>query len=128
LFTFRIGNTEYEKKHFYVLDFCAVAEYFEEDDYSLPLPLPRDKRPKGEPYPPGDAGGDVIHEPKPDGDEPEPPPRPKDIPTWEGTDILVSEEIRIVGPNGEKVDVMTFRGSYERDIKEFVEKTPGLPF
>ena len=39
---------------------------------------------------------------------------------------MVSEEIRIVGPNGEKVDVMTFRGSFEQDIKEFVEKTPDL--
>ena len=39
---------------------------------------------------------------------------------------MVSEEIRIVGPNGEKVDIMTFRGGYERDIKEFVEKTPAL--
>jgi hypothetical protein len=48
------------------------------------------------------------------------------IPTWEGTDILVSREVHIVGPDGEKVDVMTFRGGYERDIKEFVAKTPEL--
>ena len=41
-------------------------------------------------------------------------------------DTLVSEEVRIVGPDGEKVDVMTFRGGYERDIKEFVERTPEL--
>ena len=41
------------------------------------------------------------------------------IPIWTGSDIIVSEEIRIVGPNGEKVDVMTFRGSFERDIKDF---------
>ena len=41
LFTFKIGNTEYEKKHFFLLDFCAVAEYFEEKyDYSVPLKLP----------------------------------------------------------------------------------------
>ena len=45
---------------------------------------------------------------------------------WEGIDTLVSLEVRIVGPNGEKVDIMTFRGGYERDIKEFVEKTPAL--
>ena len=38
LYTFRIGNTEYEKKYFFLLDFCAVAEYFEEKyDYSVPL-------------------------------------------------------------------------------------------
>jgi hypothetical protein len=34
----------------------------------------------------------------------------------------VSEEIRIVGPQGEKVDVMTFRGSFERDLKEFADR------
>lgn len=45
-FTFRVGDTEYDKKFFHLLDFCGVAEYFEETyDYSLPLPLPRD--PKG---------------------------------------------------------------------------------
>ena len=45
----------------------------------------------------------------------------REIPVWEGTDRIVSQEIRIVGPNGEKVDVMTFRGSFERDLKEFAE-------
>jgi type I restriction enzyme R subunit len=41
-FTFRSGNTEYEKKHYFLLDYCGVAEYFEEQyDYSLPLVLPR---------------------------------------------------------------------------------------
>ena len=72
LFTFRIGNTEYEKKHFFLLDFCAVAEYFEDNyDYSLPLPLPREKRPGSRTL---FAGGDVahlIHEPAPGGDKPE---------------------------------------------------------
>ena len=127
LFTFRIGNTEYEKKHFFLLDFCAVAEYFEDTyDYSLPLPLPREKAREVEPYPPGADGGHLVHEPPPGGGKPEPPPPPKDIPIWEGEDILVSEEIRVVGPNGEKVDVMTFRGSYEKDIREFVDKTPEL--
>ena len=28
LFTFKIGNTEYKKEKFFLLDFCAVAEYF----------------------------------------------------------------------------------------------------
>src|SRR4030043_1934731 len=41
-FTFVIGNTEYEKKWFFLLDFCGVAEYFEEKyDYSVPLVVPR---------------------------------------------------------------------------------------
>jgi len=130
LFTFRLGNTEYEKKNFFLIDFCAVAEYFEETyDYSVPLPLPRPK-PKveaapegpeepGAPHPaPREAGGDAG-EPTP---EPEPPsPRPE-IPTWTGRDLIASEEVRIIGPNGEKVDVMTFRGSFERDVAEFAKK------
>jgi type I restriction enzyme, R subunit len=126
-FTFTIGHTAYEKSCFFLLDFCAVAEYFEEQyDYSLPLKIPREKKeavpPK--PYQPGDGKSGVISE-----GEQEPPPSPKPprtIPTWEGIDTFVSQEIRIVGPNGEKVDIMTFRGGYERDIKEFVEKTPAL--
>ena len=45
LFTFKIGNTEYEKKNFFMLDFCAVAEYFEEKyDYTVPLKIPREKK------------------------------------------------------------------------------------
>src|SRR5207342_2137466 len=65
LFTFKVRNTEYEKKNFFILDFCAVAEYFEEQyDYSLPLPIPRPKAPKPGPLPPG--GGDP-RQPGPDG-------------------------------------------------------------
>jgi type I restriction enzyme R subunit len=126
-FTFTIGHTVYEKSCFFLLDFCAVAEYFEEQyDYSLPLKVPREKKeavsPK--PYPPGDGKPGFIGEGHP---EPQQPPKPpRTIPTWEGIDTFVSQEIRIVGPNGEKVDIMTFRGSYERDIKDFVEKTPTL--
>ena len=48
------------------------------------------------------------------------------IPTWEGTDIMVTQEIRIVGPDGEKVDVMTFRGAFERDLKAFAGENPDL--
>ena len=126
-FTFTIGHTVYEKSCFFLLDFCAVAEYFEEQyDYSLPLKIPREKKeavpPK--PFPPGDGKPGFIGEGHP---EPRQPPKPpRTIPTWEGIDTFVSQEIRIVGPNGEKVDIMTFRGGYERDIKDFVEKTPAL--
>ena len=127
LFTFKIGNTEYEKKNFFMLDFCAVAEYFEEKyDYTIPLKIPREKKEfqPTTPTPSGEGGGyDVLH----DGPvEPTPPALPRIIPTWEGVDTLVSREIHIVGPDGEKVDVMTFRGGYERDIREFVASTPEL--
>ncbi len=126
-FTFTIGHTAYEKSCFFLLDFCAVAEYFEEQyDYSLPLKVPREKKEAAppKPYPPGDGKPGFVREGQPEPPAPTKPPRT--IPTWEGTDTFVSQEVRIVGPNGEKVDVMTFRGGYERDIKDFVEKTPAL--
>ena len=126
LFTFKIGNTEYEKKNFFMLDFCAVAEYFQEkDDYTVPLKILRGKKePKPPVYPPREGGGHIIHEGG--GEPPEPPQPPREIPTWEGVDTLISREITIVGPDGEKVDVMTFRGGYERDIREFVASSPDL--
>ncbi|MEO8426428.1 MAG: helicase-related protein [Verrucomicrobiota bacterium] len=129
LFTLKIGNTEYEKKNFFMLDFCAVAGYFEEEyDYTIPLKIPREKkepRPTSS-YPPHTGQAEPIHEG--DGETSEPPvgSKPRVIPTWEGVDTLVSREIHIVGPDGEKVDVMTFRGGYERDIREFVASTPEL--
>lgn len=125
-YTFTIGHTVYEKECFFLLDFCAVAEYFEEKyDYSVPLRLPPGKLQSvtTDSYPGGKAGHSVASEGQPEQPLPRPP---RQIPTWQGIDTFVSQEIRIVGPDGEKVDVMTFRGGYERDIKEFVEKTPDL--
>jgi type I restriction enzyme R subunit len=120
-FTFTVGNTEYEKKHFSLFDFCAVAEYFEEEyDYSVPLAVPRQRR-IGEGKSPAyvaDGAGDTGAEPAPE-DKPE-----RQIPIWEGRDTMLTQEIRIVGPDGEKVDVMTFRGSFEKDIKAFAERNP----
>lgn len=123
-YTFVIGNTEYEKKWFFLLDFCGVAEYFEEKyDYSIPLVLPR---PRGGasgssggvryPLPEATYGQGIINDPGPDDAQQS---GYRSIPIWEGTDRVVSQEVRIIGPNGEKVDVMTFRGSFERDLKEF---------
>lgn len=127
LFTFKIGNTEYEKKNFFMLDFCAVAEYFEEKyDYTVPLKIPREKKQPQPPTPTGEGGGYVLHEGDGGTVEPGPFPPSREIPTWEGVDTLISREIHIVGPDGEKVDVMTFRGGYERDIREFVASTPEL--
>ncbi len=125
LYTFRIGNTEYEKKHFFLLDFCAVAEYFEEKyDYAAPLKVPEDRKSTAKParFETG-TGTPPLTAEEPGGGA---GTGDKTIPVWEGVDTLVSEEIRIIGPDGEKVDVMTFRGGYERDIKEFVENTPEL--
>jgi len=125
-FTFTIGHTAYEKSCFFLLDFCAVAEYFEEQyDYSMPLKVPREKK-EPKTYETGGGKAGAVRERQEGEAEPKPPRLPRTIPTWEGIDTFVSQEVRIVGPNGEKVDVMTFRGGYERDIKEFVEKTPAL--
>lgn len=125
-YTFVVGNTEYEKKHFSLLDFCAVAEYFEEMyDYSAPLKVPQQGSRRVAParYEPGSGG---ISEPERPDYSTEGGGKQREIPIWEGTDRIVSQEIRIVGPNGEKVDVMTFRGSFERDLKEFAENDPDL--
>jgi hypothetical protein len=34
--------------------------------------------------------------------------------------------VYVVGPDGEKVDVMTFRGAFERDLQEFAQKSPAF--
>jgi hypothetical protein len=90
------------------------------------LKVPREKKTSAatDTYVQGDGGNSVAAEGQPEIPPGEKPQRV--IPTWEGIDTLVSQEVRIVGPNGEKVDIMTFRGGYERDIKEFVAQTPAL--
>lgn len=127
-YTFTIGHTEYEKKNFFLLDFCGVAEFFEEKyDYTVPLTVPRERteqpaKPKA--HPPG--VGEPDREWKGPETAPGPPSGPREIPTWEGHDTLVSREVFVVGPNGEKVDLMTFRGSFERDVKEFTDQNADL--
>ena len=125
LYTFKIGNTEYEKKNYFLLDFCAVAEYFEEKyDYTVPLKVPRERK---EAEPRTSGGGETTPtEAGPDGTSPKGPQPPREIPVWEGTDTLTSREVIEVGPEGEKVDVMTFRGSFERDVKDFAERDPEM--
>ncbi len=116
-FAFVINNAEYEKKYYFLLDFCAVAEYFEEKyDYNAPLKVRISGGSSSAPvrYQPPEGGGIVS-------DTGETYSPRTDIPIWEGTDRVVKQEVRIIGPNGEKVDVMTFRGSFERDIKDYVQ-------
>ena len=93
-----------------------MAEYFEElYDYSEPLRLPQPKqapaRSVAEPRP-VDPYSEIAPETPAAGGK-------REIPTWTGSDVLVSEELRIIGPNGEKVDYMTYRGAFERDLREF---------
>jgi type I restriction enzyme R subunit len=120
-YTFKEGNTEYEKEFFFLLDFCGVAEYFEEKyDYSIPLELPKETKGtrKGSGKSFGDEQGTYATS---CGETDNPKP---EIPVWQGIDKVISTEIHIVGPDGEKVDVMTFRGAFERDLKDFAQKTP----
>ncbi len=121
-FTFKEGNTEYEKEFFFLLDFCGVAEYFEEKyDYRVPLTLPKESKAKSRSADVGRQTSDA--EGKYGGEEAERARKPE-IPVWQGIDTVVSKEIYVVGPDGEKVDVMTFRGAFERDLKDFAQKTP----
>lgn len=119
LFKFTADGKEYKKEHFLMLDFCGVAEYFEETyDYTVPLTVPRAAKAKKE-----KGGIGAMNEPNPftsDGTYPEGTTEKSkpEIPIWTGTDVVNTAKIKIVGPNGEKVDVMTFRGSYERDLKD----------
>lgn len=121
-YTFRNGNTEYEKEFFFLLDFCGVAEYFEEKyDYSIPLEVPKERKAGGGKQDAGkgiNEGSAAYH--GSDSQRSEAP----DIPVWQGKDTVISTEIHVIGPDGEKVDVMTFRGAFERDLKDFAEKTP----
>jgi type I restriction enzyme, R subunit len=118
LYTFKVGNTEYKKERFFLIDFCAVAEYFQEQyDYTAPLKLPREK----EDQPKTGGGSGEPGEGKGKSEPPQPPPPRPEIPVWEGTDSIVSRDVIEVGENGEKVDVMTFRGSFERDLKSFAD-------
>ncbi|HEV2177610.1 MAG TPA: DEAD/DEAH box helicase family protein [Terriglobia bacterium] len=125
-YTFRFDNSEYEKKNFFLLDFCGVAEYFEETyDYSLPLALPRPKGDDAKPpvRSPGASGTPQSGQSAEGGEAGSAgTSSAPGIPVWEGKDRIVSEEIKIVGPDGEKVDLMTFRGSFERDVQEFDKK------
>lgn len=127
LYTFKLNGWEFPKKVFYLLDFCGVAEYFEDKyDYSVPLKLPRPrrvqpiddataKRTVGETQPADQYETEEAAEINRDAEQ------PPDLPVWEGRDTIIFEEVRIVGPNGEKVDVMTFRGSFERDLHDLAQ-------
>jgi type I restriction enzyme R subunit len=123
-FTFKEGNSEYEKEYFFLLDFCGVAEYFEEKyDYSIPLEVPKERKAKSRSTGTG-AGRQVSDtEGQYESEEAERAEKPE-IPVWQGKDTVISKEIYVVGPDGEKVDVMTYRGAFERDLKDFARTNP----
>jgi type I restriction enzyme, R subunit len=123
-YTFTIGNTQYEKQQFFLLDFCGWPNISRRSTTTtVPLKLPRQV---GEKLTSAGSGGAPGHESETADEGGEGETGPKEIPVWEGHDIVVSREVVEVGEGGEKVDVMTFRGSFERDVKEFASNDPEM--
>ncbi len=127
LYTFSHEGKVFEKTTFHLLDYCGVASYFEDEyDYSEPLNVPR--TPNVTAGNTADSGSISLTQSKA-----EPGELPgvevkgeKVIPVWEGRDIVLSEASHIVGPDGEKVDVMTYRGQFEKELPEFANSLPAL--
>jgi len=131
LFDFIHNGQLFEKKTFHLLDYCGVAAYFEDEyDYSEPLKLPVKRGPEtpvdtseGNPATKSDGDSDFVND---GSDDTGAGTGPKVIPVWTGMDIIVSEENHIVGPEGEKVDVMTYRGRFEKKLSVFAQSSPEL--
>ena len=104
-FTFKDGT---KKTHFVIHDFCEVARYFEEDyDYESPLPVPggKGRRIEVAPIPPGPPAEKVI---------------------YEGPDKTVFKEWIEIGPDGEKVDRMSYQNKWKERIVEVAKEKPEL--
>lgn len=105
-FTFKDGT---QKTHFVIHDFCEVANYFEEKyDYEAPLPVPSGRGAKRPPQPV----------------EP-PPPQPERV-EYTGPDKLVYTEWIEVGPEGEKIDRMSYQNKWKDKIVQVAKKKPEL--
>lgn len=101
-YTFPDGT---EKAQFLVHDFCEVVKYFEEEyDFDAPLPTPG-------------KGGSTT--------EPELPPisiiDPK---KYEGKDELAFSEVIEIGPEGERVDRLSYIAKWESAIKKVIAENP----
>lgn len=106
-----------QKTHFIIHDFCEVVEYFEEKyDYTAPLPiLERNKE------------VDIIDiEPPEPLPLPPPPQPPKGKLVSHGPDIMVMTEFIEVGPEGERVDRMSYMHMWKDRIKEVARVKPEL--
>jgi len=129
-FQFIHDGQSFEKTTFHILDYCGVATYFEDDyDYSEPLKLPMATTTTEQDGPLPTAPV-TTHEggtaPTDSPTTPEPGDIDKVIPIWTGTDIIISEANHIVGAEGEKVDVMTYRGMFEKELSDFAASSPDL--
>ena len=97
------GNIE--KKEFLIHDFCEVVKYFE-DEYDFEAPVP------------GGGGGAGKATPI------DTPPGPTEVKTYAGDDSLVFSEIIEVGPEGEKVDRLSYITKWEKVIKDIMASNP----
>ena len=129
LHQFLYNDKTHPKQTFYILDYCGVASYFEElYDYEEPLSISVSDQIKT-PIDPNISPEITV-----DGEDsviitdidPVIITEGKSIPVWTGVDIIVSEADYIVGPEGEKVDVMTYRGRFEKQLTEFIESSPEI--
>jgi type I restriction enzyme R subunit len=101
-YTFPDGN---EKTSFLIHDFCEVTEYFN-DEYDFKAPLP--------------APSGLKHYESTEKKEYLPPK----IQTYTGTDKLAFSEIIEIGPEGEKVDRLSYITKWETVIKDIIAKNP----
>lgn len=106
-YTFSDGT---KKEKFLLLDFCEVVKYFEEEyDFEAPLPTMSEKK-QGTPV--------QIKEDTPLVDA--------GVKTYEGLDSLAFSEMLEVGPEGEKVDRLSYITKWEKMIKEVISQNPEL--
>lgn len=102
-YTFADGT---EKKQFLIHDFCEVTQYFNEEwDPDAPVPTPTG----------GGGNGN-----------PPPPPLPIEVQTYTGADDLAFSEIIEVGPEGEKVDRLSYITKWEKTIQRVIAENPSF--
>ena len=114
LFEFRYKDKIFPKENFYILDFCGVAEFFDEKyDYNKSLIIQQDKKvglKKGE--------FDSENFQNKDTSVDETSFNQSLLPTWKGRDLIVNRDLIEVGNKGQKVDYMTFRGEFEKELND----------
>ena len=114
LFEFKYKDKIFPKENFYILDFCGVAEFFDEKyDYNKSLIIQQDKKvglKKGE--------FDSENFQNKDTSVDETSFNQSLLPTWKGRDLIVNRDLIEVGNKGQKVDYMTFRGEFEKELND----------
>lgn len=109
-YTFPCGT---QKTNFIIHDFCEVVEYFEEKyDYTAPLPVSGEM---------GDETQIPLYSPPS-----QPPAPPEGMPVAETSDYMVMTEFIEVGPEGEKIDRMTYQNKWKEKIQQTAKVKPEI--